>query len=320
MIKESSRHKELKNKIGNLLKVTKGVEVDSICIDNKFIDRNGEKRKPDVFCEYNGKKIVFEIQLSQLSLSYILSRQNFYRENGFYLIWILDSVDFSKKDNLNRDIKYQNRNQNLFYLDEKSDKQLKLICKYKKVWRNKNNFLQEKWYEHSIFLDKLKFDTENFQVFFYNYEQQKNDIKKQIKLFQRLQQEQIEKSKKQQQKQILQTKIEGITDSIKRLKEKAEKHSIFNDSKLLLEEISQLNHNEIEELNKKLNFYHGYPKALNRWISMIENNAISFVEFILQCNQIDININKIDNEKTVFQTILLNENICNKEIFNQRII
>ncbi len=302
LIKESPRHKKLKNKIGNLLKVTKGVDVDSICIDNKFIERNGEKRKPDVFCEYNGKKLVFEIQLSQLSLSYILSRYDFYRKNGFYLIWILDNLDITKKNNLTRDIKYQNTNQNLFYLDENSDNQLRLICKYKKVWINKKNCFQEQWCDSSIFLDNLKFDNKSFQVFFYDYDQHKYDIEKQIKQFQI------------QQQRLLERKIKSIKMEIEDLKKKSESEFVFDKLKKLSEKIFQLNNNEIEELNKQLNLYHGYPKALNKWITMIkDNNTADFVQFILQCTKIELNINKLFDGKTVFQAVLLNDNICHKE-------
>ena len=65
--KEGERHKELKNKIGLLLGKVNGIDSSTISIDNKFIIRNGEKRKPDVYCKYFDKELVFEIQISQLS-------------------------------------------------------------------------------------------------------------------------------------------------------------------------------------------------------------------------------------------------------------
>ena len=84
--KESDRHKQLKNNIGELLQDVQGVDVNSISIDNKFIIRGNQKRRPDVYCKYYDRELVFEIQLSDLSLSYILSRYNFYLNNRIYFL------------------------------------------------------------------------------------------------------------------------------------------------------------------------------------------------------------------------------------------
>jgi hypothetical protein len=53
--KESDRHKELKNKIGEQLKSVKGVDIDSIAIDDKFIIKENGKRRPDVYCKFQEK-------------------------------------------------------------------------------------------------------------------------------------------------------------------------------------------------------------------------------------------------------------------------
>src|ERR1035438_8782610 len=85
-LKESERHKVLKNLIGERLRSVEGVNVDSIAIDNRFITKDDQKRRPDVYFKYKDKELVFEIQLSDLPLKYILSRYNFYKQNGIYLI------------------------------------------------------------------------------------------------------------------------------------------------------------------------------------------------------------------------------------------
>lgn len=110
--RESLRHLELKNKIGNLLTQINEVDKNSIFIDNKYIIKNGERRKPDVYCKIGQVEIVFEIQLSKLPLWYILNRYNFYKENNIYLIWILDNFDVKNPDSFTRDIKYLNKYQN----------------------------------------------------------------------------------------------------------------------------------------------------------------------------------------------------------------
>ncbi|WP_417355356.1 DUF6035 family protein [Flavobacterium sp.] len=114
--KENNRHKELKNIIGQRLSKTEGVL--SVNIDDKFITEGSEKRKPDVSCQYRDKQLVFEIQLSDLSLRYIINRYEFYRRNGMYLIWILDDFDVQGQSQIERDIKYLTEYQNFFKLDE----------------------------------------------------------------------------------------------------------------------------------------------------------------------------------------------------------
>ena len=128
--KESERHKELKQKIGYRLAFVEGVEADSISVDDKFIIKGKDKRKPDVYCRYKGKELVFEIQLSELSLGYILSRHNFYKAHGIYLIWILDTYDIRDQGTKEKDLKYLSYHQNFFRLDE-SVTDFKLICDYK---------------------------------------------------------------------------------------------------------------------------------------------------------------------------------------------
>jgi len=119
--KESTRHKELKNKIGERLRNIPGIDPSSPAIDDRFIVRGSEKRRPDVYCKYHEKEIVFEIQLSDLSLRYILSRHDFYKEQGIYLVWILDNFNVRDQSQLERDIKYLTKYQNFFKLDETSE-------------------------------------------------------------------------------------------------------------------------------------------------------------------------------------------------------
>lgn len=106
---ESARHKYLKNKIGNLLHSVEGIDKDSISIDSKYIIKNEERRKPDVYCKFLDVEIVFEIQLSKLPLWYILKGYNFYTENNIYLIWILDNFDIKNQGSFELDIKYLSR-------------------------------------------------------------------------------------------------------------------------------------------------------------------------------------------------------------------
>lgn len=217
--KESQRHKDLKNKIGKSLSNLNGIEISSISIDNHFIIKGNEKRKPDVYCKYLDKEIVFEIQLSNLSLRYILSRYNFYKKNGIYLIWILDNFDIHNQGQLERDIKYLAKHENFFHLDETSN-DFKLICQYKQPYLTDKNQINTKWIDKSISLNQIKFDDIDFQVYFFNLKNnlEKIENEKSVKL------EKIENEKKLElEKQKLSLANYYSDKIIKEIKEHKEK-------------------------------------------------------------------------------------------------
>ncbi|RAI88072.1 competence protein CoiA-like protein [Algoriphagus yeomjeoni] len=174
--KESERHKELKQKIGDRLAFVEGVEADSISVDDKFIIKGRDRRKPDVYCRYKGKELVFEIQLSELSLGYILSRHNFYKNYGIYLIWILDTYDIRDQGTKEKDLKYLSDHQNFFKLDE-SVTDFKLICDYKFPFLTKENALLTPWRKKSITLDQLSFDVQAMQTYFFDFTENLEKIK-----------------------------------------------------------------------------------------------------------------------------------------------
>ncbi|MFJ1490119.1 DUF6035 family protein [Capnocytophaga canis] len=302
--KESFRHKELKNKIGQLLKSVEGVDLDSISIDNKFIMRDDGKRRPDVYCKFQDKEIVFEIQLSDLPLSYILSRYEFYKKHGIYLIWILDNYDVHNQGTLERDIKYLAKHQNFFKLDENSEK-FKLECEYKYVLLTENNELRVKWSKKSVSLNELKYDNQDFQVFYYNFED--NKIKKEI-----LQKKRNEELEEIERKRIEESKLNNARYRANELIELIKKH---RDRKaqnfdVIIEELEEMNDFEIEILNKHLKFKERTKNPLIEWIDSATQGDVKFIEFILQSKEIELDINKPDSSgKTPFQAIFLNKNI-----------
>ena len=170
LAKESPRHYELKQKLIEKLKNTEGAsEIESE--EYKF---NGtDRRKPDVFCNYKGQKIAFEIQLSSISQRYIFYRYNFYKELGIYLFWVLD--DFSKlnQNHRDRDIKYLNDSQNLFELNEQVNNPAIFICNFKEP------FVRSRWKKAAIFLSSLYFDKNIFQAYYFDFHSEK---KKQDKI------------------------------------------------------------------------------------------------------------------------------------------
>ncbi|MFB9120039.1 DUF6035 family protein [Bergeyella porcorum] len=301
--KESNRHKELKNKIGELLKNVSGVDVNTILIDNKFIIKDNEKRRPDVYCKFQDKELVFEIQLSDLSLSYILSRYNFYKKHGIYLIWILDNFDIHNQGTLERDIKYLTKYENFFKLDEKSET-LKLECEYKFPFLTDDNKLLTKWLKKSVTLNELKFDSEVFQAFYYNF----GDNKSKIETLQKQKEQEI---KEEERKKREQEKLESAKKTAKNLIAKIadfRKRKIQNfDS--ISNEIEELNDFELSVLNEILNLKGKNKSPLIKWIDEATEADVTFLTFILKTSKIELYINVTDNGRTPFQAIFENEKI-----------
>jgi hypothetical protein len=299
--KESERHIELKNKIGNLLKDVEGVDQESIAIDNKFISRNGEKRRPDVFCNYKGHDIVFEIQLSELSLGYILSRYEFYKKNQMFLVWILDDFDIHNQGTLERDIKYLTEYENFFKLDESSNT-LKLLCEYKFPFLTDDNRLLTKWLKKSITLSQLQFDTKVFQIFYYNFGNNKVKTEKKQKVretelleIERQRQEELRKERAQE-------KAQSIINEIKFLREK--KHFSFEN---LRQQIEDLNLLELEKLNQILGLKKR-KEPMNKWIKSAKREDFQFIEFLITSERIEKDINETTNDgSTTFQTLINNQ-------------
>lgn len=303
--KESDRHKELKNKIGELLKGVPGIDIDSISIDNKFIVKENGKRKPDVYCKFQDKELVFEIQLSDLSLGYILSRYEFYKRHGIYLIWILDNFDIHNQGTLERDIKYLTRYENFFKLDEESET-FKLECEYKFPFLTDDNRLLTKWLKKTISLNELNFDSEVFQAFFYNF----GDNKEKIETFQKQKVEEIKENERKYAEQIRLEKAE------KKAKDLIDKIADFRKREILIyntvsNEIRKMNDFEIEILNRKLDLkgkmINGKPPLI-KWIDEAKKHDAFFLEFILTTKEIELDVNTTDdNGRTPLKAIFQND-------------
>ncbi|HBS89132.1 MAG TPA: hypothetical protein DEA97_21475 [Bacteroidales bacterium] len=299
--KESDRHKDLKKKIGKLLLDVEGIDKSTVCIDNKFIIRGNEKRKPDVYCKYFDKEIVFEIQLSDLSLGYILNRYEFYKKNGIYLIWILDNFNIKNPGTLERDIKYLAKHQNFFKLDENSD-DFKLICDYKFCFL-KDGIIQSKWTEKSVGLNQFFFDNIDFQIFYYNFSEFKNklEIEKKKQEFEKKVQEKELKLK------ISNEKVDTLVYCIKNLKQNG-----CQDYSHLLEEFCLLSIFEIRLINEKMKLKELVKSkpAISLWVIRANQNDAAFLEFIISNPFLEFDINMVDNfGKTAFQEVLENKKL-----------
>lgn len=278
--KESPRHKELKLKIGALLNTVPGVDKESIAIDNAFIFFKGAKRRPDVFCAYRDKRLVFEIQLSNLSQRYILSRSDFYRAAGIYLIWILDDLDVRNPGGFKRDIKYLSSHQNYFRL-AKSSQDSWFECEYKRACLT--DTVKTQWTKCSITLDKLQFDRKRFEVFYYDLEKEIRELER--KLVQR---------KIETARHLAEEKVESIIKEIKWRKDNQKITFSPVDNR-----IDTLDDVGCEILNSELNLVNqaknGVP-ALIHWIDEVCDGYTAFLDFILSQVKIDLDVQVCTDE------------------------
>jgi len=310
---ESDRHKQLKNEIAR--KISKLDGINSINVDSKFIIENKERRKPDVYCKYFDKQLVFEIQLSKLPLRYILNRHEFYKRNEMYLIWILDDFDIHGQSQTERDIKYLTEYQNFFKLDEKSPN-FRLLCKYKYSFLTKNNKILTKWTEKSISLTQLKFSEKIYQVYYYDLKKKlelKETEKKQNELKQKEKEKKKEIEEKKRQKLIrLNIAKEKANEIISELRElwKSEIFA-FEDIK---REIQKLDEFELSVLNN-LNAFKtvkGKPK-IHQWFEIAKRSHYRFLEFMLDCHYLEINVNeKSVTNKSLVQVLFENKKLEHK--------
>ncbi|MBN3584811.1 hypothetical protein JYB64_20635 [Algoriphagus aestuarii] len=300
--KESERHKEIKQKIGDRLAFVEGVEADSISVDDKFIIKGRDRRKPDVYCRYKGKELVFEIQLSELSLGYILSRHNFYKDHGIYLIWILDTYDIRDQGTKEKDLKYLSNHQNFFKLDE-SVTDFKLICDYKFPFLTKDNTLLTPWRKKSIRLDQLSFDVQAMQTYFFDFAENLEKIKGQQIIKKEAIRVEEEKKLQVQIENAAHSKAQEIIGEIKRLK-MGNAHDYSSVSK----KVENLESFEVATLNNSLGLNNPdryRTNALLKWIDEAKDSEPYFLSFILGCREIELDINAVDrSNRTVFIKVI----------------
>lgn len=172
LVQESDRHKHLKTAIASALKGERSI---SMGVDNVECEKRIKSdipylnwRRPDVYAEYNGRKYVFELQLSTTFISVIVDRDIFYRLNGYNIIWVFNFEDNSEYVNLHnlmcKDIYYANK-RNVFIFDAHTEKlskergELVLKCR----WLDENGIWSKDQY---VTLDMLQYDEENCKPFF----------------------------------------------------------------------------------------------------------------------------------------------------------
>ena len=171
LVQESERHKRLKAAIASALEGEKSRSMGVVNVEcEKHINSDIPYlnwRRPDVYAEYNGRRYVFELQLSTTFVSVIVDRDIFYRLNDYNIIWIFNFEDNQEYVNLTnlmcKDIYYANK-RNVFIFDydaeEESKEKGELVLKCR--WLDENGVWSNDKY---VTLDMFLYDEETHKPF-----------------------------------------------------------------------------------------------------------------------------------------------------------
>ena len=132
----------------------------------------GEWRRPDIRCLYRGIPLVFEIQLSYTFLSDVIARDDFYRREGIFIIWVFARFDLSRAAVM--DEAFFNR-RNLFVLDKDATNQtieykVLTFTGHHQVPRFRGNLVQDVWTSRLIELGDVVFSEDTLRPYFFDYD------------------------------------------------------------------------------------------------------------------------------------------------------
>ncbi|MCW5205650.1 hypothetical protein VU08_01790 [Desulfobulbus sp. F5] len=179
--KESKAHIEIKEHLYKML------SVDHLCSQVnkekvvKSIDIEGWWKKPDISLFVRDNNVVIEIQLSTTYLDVIVDRTLFYEKNETMMLWVFAEKAMQGFRFTEKDIFYNNK-RNAFVITSESKKiskengRLHLLCCYQEP-SLENDIIKDKWTEQIISIEELKFDKNQFKVYYFNYEQHLKSLK-----------------------------------------------------------------------------------------------------------------------------------------------
>lgn len=193
IFKESNLHKSILTSMYKLL--SSNLYYVDVAMKKRISYPNitNEWRVPDIYANYNGKKIVFEFQLYTTFLNVIIDRNSFYRLVGIDIIWIFPYFTTSNQRMCEKDT-YYSHNRNVFvfdtenYYNDGSDEnkpylpfdksnykfaqeesfkcgKLMLNCYWQEP-RIENGKVQILWRHKLVSIDELTFDESNHDVYY----------------------------------------------------------------------------------------------------------------------------------------------------------
>lgn len=184
---EGDRHKRLKREIADLLTSTPGI---SNVIVEKTVKAQSHPilrwRRPDIQAQYNGKNLVFEVQLSTTFSSVMVERDLFYRMEQKHILWIFNFDEQAKHVDLTNMMSkdaYLNNRFNIFLFDKEARRksketgQLYLKCNWivpteeGYTWKYPNGNNADEIGGELITLSDINFD-DTYKPYYYDAERE----------------------------------------------------------------------------------------------------------------------------------------------------
>ena len=174
--KESPAHYNLKTYIADQLRKDdrfSGVAVEKV-IKGSGWSKN--RKKPDISALYEGRRVVFEIQLSTTFLDVIVSREVFYENEAIAIFWIFLDLDPVKCNATEKDVYFSNKSNALSISKQSKLKtsqleELVFIGHYIQPYYNEQSRkIEERWQKKDITFSDIKFDPETHKPYFVDYD------------------------------------------------------------------------------------------------------------------------------------------------------
>jgi hypothetical protein len=169
---EGAQHRKLKELVASWLEKEPGVTKINCELVTHGQILKGEWKRPDVQCVKDGRRIVFEIQLSYTFLSDVIKRDDFYRQERIFIIWLFSFLDLRRSTV--RDEAFFNR-RNVFVLDQTAidesarNGRLTFNGTFQKPILVGNS-IEDDWQNQLVTLDDVQFPTPSYRPYFFDYD------------------------------------------------------------------------------------------------------------------------------------------------------
>lgn len=169
---EGKQHRDIKNFIATWLE--KDPFASAVSQEKTTIGAvlRGEWRRPDVQCKYRECRLVFEIQLSYTFLTDVIKRDDFYRAEGIFIIWVFAQFDMRRA--AVADEAFFNR-RNVFVMDTKAmeasreGSQLQFNG-FRQNPRLMGDQIVNEWDSALVDLSNVEFPRDTMRPYFFDYE------------------------------------------------------------------------------------------------------------------------------------------------------
>lgn len=179
--KESPLHRDMKETLAGLLERDQLVS-GPVDVEKTFFheDHGKEWRRPDIACAWKDFRLVLEIQISSDFLDVIVGRDDFYREQGVFILWVFNRL--KPEQYTTKDIYVANQ-KNCFIFNERvkalsmETGVLTFECHFKRPQLSSGEIV-DKWESRDITLGDLTFDRERMQAFWHDYDQAERECRR----------------------------------------------------------------------------------------------------------------------------------------------